>query len=41
LLKKKIVLLEKIGVTLHFTETADGFQLRAIDDGHESVATGN
>jgi putative protease len=36
------VLLEKIGVTLHFTETADGFQLRAIDeDGHEYCYFGN
>lgn len=31
--------IRKIGVTLNFTETNDGFQLQAIDeDGHESVS---
>jgi len=32
--------IRKIGVKLFFTETADGFQLKAIDeDGHESVSS--
>jgi putative protease len=40
IVEKENSAVRKIGVTLHFTETADGFQLRAIDeDGHESVAT--
>jgi collagenase-like PrtC family protease len=40
IVEKENSAVRKIGVTLHFTETADGFQLRAIDeDGHESIAT--
>jgi putative protease len=40
MVEKENSVVRKIGVTLQFTETLEGFQLLAIDeDGHQSVAT--
>ena len=40
MVEKENTVVRKIGVTLQFTETLEGFQLLAIDeDGHQSVAT--
>ncbi|AIG29838.1 peptidase U32 [Flavobacterium psychrophilum] len=40
MVEKENSVVRKIGVTLQFTETLEGFQLLAIDeDGHQSIAT--
>lgn len=40
LVEREDSVVRKIGITLAFTETAHGFQLKAVDeDGHESVLT--